>query len=461
MAITFSSYWVSRQAVRSAIVDQELPLAASNIYAEIQKDFVRHVQLASTMANNTFLRDWMLHGERDVAALTKYLREVKGRYGAFTSFVVSERTANYYTGEGILKKISPQEPRDRWYYRVRGMQVPYEISDDPDMAHKDAMTIFINYRMHDPQGHYLGVAGVGITFDAVHRIVADYQKRYQRTVYFVDAQGRMVLADANNRNAPQQTNLSDRPGLARQLSTILAGKSGSYDYHYANRHYLLNVHYIPELQWYLFVEKDESEALSSVHRALYVNLLICSVVMVVVLSLAHLIVKHYQRNMELLATTDELTGLLNRRAFFLVMERHMVNYQRDAKPFCLLLIDIDHFKTINDRYGHDVGDQVLRLVAELLRNSLRRSDIAVRWGGEEFLVFLQGCEIADAMQMADALRLAVEQASLKVGDLNIQLTLSVGVSGYADDESTDACIQRADMALYEAKKTGRNRVCSA
>jgi diguanylate cyclase (GGDEF)-like protein len=375
--------------------------------------------------------------------------------------LVSDRTATYYTGSGAFKKILPEEPRDAWYYRVREMKTPYEINVDPDMANKDAMTIFINYRVHDFKGHYLGATGVGLTIDAVHRLISDYQARYQRTIYFVDSQGRIALIDNKADAAPRATDLQDRPDLARQLSTILVGHNGGYDYMHGGRHYLLNVHYIPELHWYLFVEKDESEALAGVRRALYLNLLGCLVVMAVVLLLAHQSVKKYQHKMESLATTDDLTGLLNRRAFYIVMDRHMASYQREPQPFCMLLIDIDHFKAINDRYGHDVGDQVLRRVGELLRHKLRRSDVAVRWGGEEFLVLLHGCDIVEAGQIAEKLRHGLEVERIFTEKHTIQITLSIGVSKYRDRESPDQCIQRADTALYEAKNSGRNRVRTA
>jgi hypothetical protein len=120
-ATTLSSYYVSKRAILDAIVARELPLTSSNIYSEIQKDLVQPVLISSTMAHDTFLREWVLAGEQDGEAMARYLREIKGRYGAFSSFFVSERSARYYTGEGVLKRVSPKEARDAWYYRVRGM----------------------------------------------------------------------------------------------------------------------------------------------------------------------------------------------------------------------------------------------------------------------------------------------------------------------------------------------------
>jgi len=147
VAISVLGYQVSRQAIRATIIDQDLPLTSSNIYSEIQKDLVRPVLISYTMAHDTFVRDWILRGEQNPNEIVRYLQEVRLRHGAFSSFLVSEKTGNYYTGEGVLKKVSPDEPRDEWYYRVRAMHKDYEINVDPDLANADALTIFINYRI--------------------------------------------------------------------------------------------------------------------------------------------------------------------------------------------------------------------------------------------------------------------------------------------------------------------------
>jgi len=222
-ATTLSSYYVSKKVILDAIVAQELPLTSSNIYSEIQKDLVQPVLISSTMAHDTFVRDWVLGGERDAAAMTRYLNEIKGRYGAFSSFFVSDRTARYYTGEGVLKQVSPGEARDAWYYRVREMQEPYEINVDPDLANRDALTIFVNYRVFDFDGAFLGATGVGLTVDAVRRLIADYQQRFQRTIYFVDAGGKTVLF--GNESGRAETDLRATDGLRNLIDRILREKS--------------------------------------------------------------------------------------------------------------------------------------------------------------------------------------------------------------------------------------------
>jgi len=454
-ATTLFGYFVSKQAIRSAIIGQDLPLTASNIYSEIQKDLVRPVLISSTMANDTFLRDWVLKGERNIAEMARYLREMKQRYGAFSSFFVSERSGIYYTGEGVLKRVSPKEPRDVWYYRVRDMKQDYEINVDPDLANADALTIFINYRVFDFSGNYIGATGIGLTVDAVRRLIAEYQQQFQRTIYFVDAKGQVVVFGNQTNRAPD---LRSTPGLGPLVERILQEKSGSYQYVANGDNHILNVNYLPELKWYLFVEQNEETALAGIRRTLYVNLAISLAVTLVVLFLTHLVLSRYQRRIEEMASTDKLTGLLNRHAFTILIEKLLAEYRRVRQPISMLLADIDHFKEINDRHGHLAGDRVLEHVARVLVAGLRESDIAVRWGGEEFLLVLRGCDQNEAERIAETLRQRIAATLIEVDGRRIAVTLSVGVSEYDGAESPDQTVDRADGALYAAKHGGRNRV---
>lgn len=448
-------YFVSKRAIRDAIIGQDLPLTSSNIYSEIQKDLVRPVLISSTMAHDTFLRAWVLKGEGNTAEMARYLSEMKERYHAFSSFFVSDKSGTYYTGNGILKHISPTEPRDAWYYRVRDMKQDYEINVDPDLANKDALTIFINYRVYDFSGNYIGATGIGLTVDAVRNLIADYQKRFQRTIYFVDAQGRVVLFGNQTNIAPD---LRNAPGLGSQVERILQDKSGFYQYLSNGENRILNVNYLPELKWYLFVEQSEDTALAGIRQTLYANIIISMVVTLIVLLLTHLVLSRYQHRIEEMASSDELTGLLNRHAFAILIDKVLTEHRRSPKPIAMLLADIDHFKDINDHYGHSVGDQVLKRVSALLMESLRQSDMAVRWGGEEFLVVLNDCDQTEAERIAENLRQKIAKTPIEVNGQHISVTVSIGVSQYDNAETPGQAVSRADAALYVAKKGGRNRV---
>ncbi len=162
-----------------------------------------------------------------------------------------------------------------------------------------------------------------------------------------------------------------------------------------------------------------------------------------------------------LALQDELTGLHNRRAIHKLLEQQLALARRNAQSLALLIVDIDHFKKINDDHGHLSGDLALRTMADGLRRRLRGQDIAGRWGGEEFIVILPGTDAAGACGLAENLRRSAEQASLVALDGRpIGFTISIGVHALdaATGDARDDMIAAADRALYLAKQNGRNRV---
>jgi len=159
------------------------------------------------------------------------------------------------------------------------------------------------------------------------------------------------------------------------------------------------------------------------------------------------------------ATTDALTGLPNRRHADEVLERLLAAARRTRRPLAVVLFDLDHFKAINDNFGHSIGDEALRATASATRELLRGSDHAARFGGEEFLLLLPETSADDALIVAEKLRAQI--AELEVEGLDREVTASFGVAAYPDHEATaDRLIEAADAALYRAKAAGRNRVKS-
>lgn len=163
--------------------------------------------------------------------------------------------------------------------------------------------------------------------------------------------------------------------------------------------------------------------------------------------------------------TDPLTGLGNRKYFDRMIGMAVQSALASGEPLCLLLFDIDHFKSFNDSYGHLTGDQVLRLVGLSLKQTIKGQDITARYGGEEFAVVLPDTALRQALTVADHIRRAVMAKELKkksTGEILGRVTISVGVSMLKEGDDTDALIERADACLYAAKRNGRNRViCEA
>jgi diguanylate cyclase (GGDEF)-like protein len=164
------------------------------------------------------------------------------------------------------------------------------------------------------------------------------------------------------------------------------------------------------------------------------------------------------------STVDELTGLYNRRYFDETLRRELFRAERMRASLAVVMIDLDHFKRMNDTYGHEAGDVVLRTVGRCLREGVRRSDIACRYGGEELVLVLPECDAAAARTCAETLRKAISALDLHHGDTTLpQVTASFGIALWpAHGEDAQALVQSADRALYAAKHGGRNQtVCAA
>ncbi|WP_301583793.1 GGDEF domain-containing protein [Halomonas alkaliantarctica] len=167
--------------------------------------------------------------------------------------------------------------------------------------------------------------------------------------------------------------------------------------------------------------------------------------------------KRVEKEAELkrLATTDMLTGLINRSRFDYLLKHEIGRFNRYVRPFSLIMLDIDHFKLINDNQGHDVGDQVLAALAKLLEDNLRAADYCARWGGEEFMILAPETSLKQAVKLADKIRCCIRKAQFpSIGSV----TVSLGVVEVTPDESQQSVMKRADNALYQAKEKGRDAV---
>ncbi|TFH75569.1 sensor domain-containing diguanylate cyclase [Gammaproteobacteria bacterium LSUCC0112] len=172
--------------------------------------------------------------------------------------------------------------------------------------------------------------------------------------------------------------------------------------------------------------------------------------------------KELEEELNRQALIDPLTGLSNRRHYEMLFEREHDRCRRHDSALTLGMIDLDHFKRINDTYGHDFGDQVLKFMAEILQQPLRHSDILGRFGGEEFILILPDTDIAQAQAVAERMRLSLEQDAVIRNGNAVKVTATFALTQVrAEDADIQECIRRADQALYEGKRAGRNRVALA
>ncbi len=307
--------------------------------------------------------------------------------------------------------------------------------------------------MHDDQGRITGIVVVGFDPMQLNRLLHTVAGRPERSLVIrqiADGRVRGASHDAHRRMAapPEPRHhvvLAARQAEAGRLQYISA---------LTGRPVMTAFRTVRGRDMVVYAAFDEAAAMAPYRRI--ARPVIAAVLLYLLSSLVMAAAcdrnARLRRNLHALATLDPLTGLHNRRS----LEERMRGHGREE--FACLLFDIDHFKSINDRFGHGWGDQVLRDVASLLRAEVRAGDIVCRWGGEEMLVVLRSCDQAAAQLRAEALSLGIQQ----LYDEAARVTVSVGVACFPGDGDTlEAITALADAALYRAKRGGRNRVMLA
>lgn len=455
---SFVSYFTAHESIRTQIAQTTLPLTSDNIYSEIQRDLLRPIFISSMMAKDTFVRDWVLNGEQDSGAIVKYLKEIQTHYGTVTSFFVSERSRQYYHSSGVLKPVNRIDKLDEWYFRVQQMEPDYEVNVDVDTANRTSLTVFINHRVYDYSGNYIGAIGVGLALDAVQKLIENYKYRYGREVYFIDQNGKITLRGLSGKADNYSDNIHNIEGLSHFAKKILSSPSSSIEYQQKEAFFYLNSRFVPEFGWYLIVAQQEAEAEQRIQETLMINLGVSFVISIIILILVYLIIASYQNKLEVMATTDKLTGCANRQVFDILFEQALIQSKRSKQPLSAMMFDIDYFKQVNDQYGHPTGDVVLKNLILSVKNCIRESDTIFRWGGDEFLIILPESDLQTAAMVAEKVRENVAQLNLDFVGNALSVTISIGVACMSQSETVDALVNHADEALYNAKHKGRNSV---
>lgn len=454
LATSIINYVVTRNAVRDDLLRSALPLTGKNIYSEIHSALMRPLLVSSAMANDTFLRDWVTGGEQNEDAVRRYLSRIKKEYGFLSTFFVSAVTDRYYTPDGILKKISPRDPHDVWFYAFTRYKEPYDLDIDVNQAAGNTMTVFVNFRLEDDRGRLLGVTGAGIALDKALELLDEAQRTYLRQAFLIDQDGLIQIHP--DTSLVEKAYITEMDGLRDIAPDILAGQGDavSLQYDAGGRHYLLTSRYIPEFKWHLLVVQDEMTALRTARGNFMRTLAMGFVSTLVILALCVLAVNKYQARIEHLARTDPLTGAANRRELEERFDLAAYRASRDGIPFSILIIDLDGFKEVNDRLGHLAGDEVLASMARVIRGRLRPTDLLARWGGDEFIILLDGNE-----ESARALARRISAAVCAAPD--IPVGFSSGVAAYRDSDDLTSLTRRADNAMYQAKARGGDCVMAA
>lgn len=448
------NYFKSLEQTKKQLVEVSLPLSITNIYSEVQKNIIEPNLISSMMANDTFVKDWLVNNEKNNTKIEKYLDTVKNKYNLLNTFLVSDATKNYYTADGYVETIKKEEKKDSWYFNFKRNQLKNELNLDYNVNIDDSIVMFINYKIFDNNYNFLGATGVAVRTSYINNMLKSFRTNYNFNVFFVDPNGKIVLSESNRDNP---THLNDSLEL-KQISKEIFNSSKKVEYKKNNEKYILSSEYIKELNLYLVVEAKIDSFMVEVRKTFYINLIFSIFITFIVIYIIVAMIKKYNKKLEYLANNDPLTDLPNRRKFTENFENTLFIFKRNSINQSIIFFDLDNFKNLNDTYGHLTGDKVLVRIGEILKENIRKSDYISRWGGEEFSILCNSVDVNKAKIVAQKLRVTFEE-DIKLKELvPTGLTASFGVTEFRINDDYDSIVTRVDSALYKAKKDGKNTV---
>ncbi len=403
----------------------------------------------SQTINNPFIRGILknpqnLSREEKSKIIRNFLSDIVVKFGYSTAFIADDSTLDYYSEWGYLKTIDPQNPDDDWYVPFKTSSKLYELNVDNDQANDNRMTIYINTRMRDKDGKYIGACGVGVPMKQVMTLLQSLEKQSDISIKLVSTDG--VVRVARSGQLVLERTEAEIKELLKEYDT-----SKQYLYKSKGTDGYTIVKYIPECQWFAVIDYNGGKT-SIFSTMLFQNLMVCLFVMLFVIVIINFVLsklaKHTEKFVEE-ALFDQLTGLRNRRAYALEIEK--LNKFPSLTDISVTTMDINGLKMTNDTFGHTAGDDLLKGAAAIMKKFYSDGGWKVfRTGGDEFIAITTK-PVCDKEQIVsdfkDMLK-TFHHAQIK------ELSISVGVAKGTEHDvsSVEELIKIADKKMYADKE---------
>jgi diguanylate cyclase (GGDEF)-like protein len=454
-AVAFTSYNTYSKIIDDDIVNIS-KLTSTNIYSDIRNELTKPIFVSLTMANDSFLKDWLRNERTDRTAshqeeLRQYLLGLKKKYDYDSVFLVSDNTDKYYHFNGLNKVISQNDDHDVWYYTFIDGGHVYDLDVDTDEANKGHLSVFVNCRMTDDDGKLMGVTGVGVEMDQVQSLLRTFEDEYDLEALLFDENGTVQISTRLNDIGLK--NVFDADILRQNKQKIVENRDSLQIFQFKEQSFYgyYIVRYVEELNWYLLIKKDTSVLARSMYAQTVRDAVIYGVVVLFVLFITNGIVRKNDQLMRSLLRTDSLTGLPNRRSFNETLAK-AISTPPGKDVLYVFVFDLDNFKNVNDTHGHLTGDRMLQVIGRLATDAFQQKGLVCRWGGDEFA----GYCFCNSQEVN---RLLENFFSMVRNDTSIQqyhTSVSLGITQAHEHDNPDTLIYRADQALYDAKGSGKD-----
>jgi diguanylate cyclase (GGDEF)-like protein len=454
-AMAFTSYNTYSKIIDDDIVNIS-KLTSTNIYSDIRNELTKPIFVSLTMANDSFLKDWLRHERANNTVghqedLRQYLLGLKEKYNYDSVFLVSDDTRNYYHFNGLNKVVGKNDAHDVWYYTFVNSGLVYDLDVDTDEANQGHLSVFVNCRMTDEGGKFMGVTGVGLEMDQVQSLLRTFEDEYDLEAMLFGEDGTVQIDTSLDGISTE--NVFDADVLSENRQKIIENHDALQVFQFKEQSFYgyYIVRYVEELNWYLLVKKDTSVLARSMYAQTVRDAFIYVVVIMCVLIITNSIVRKNDQLMLSLMRTDLLTGLPNRRGFNEDLAK-AVGDAPEQGSFYVFVFDIDNFKTVNDTHGHLIGDRMLHAIGRLASDVFDEKGSVCRWGGDEFAGYYFG----DRQGVTQTLERFFEAVRKDPSFQLYNTTVSLGMTCAHEIDNADTLIYRADQALYKAKGSGKD-----
>ncbi|GGD78980.1 sensor domain-containing diguanylate cyclase [Lacimicrobium alkaliphilum] len=422
--------------------------ATSTVFSLVEEELIKPMHIAQTLARADIFKPYM---NAEPEQIRTFLQDMQSRF-ELMFFIASEPQQMQYYSDGDELALSEEETP--WYFRLKERQEDFYAG----LGHEQDLRLYMDIMQRDMNGDLLGFVGIGMPLSDFVDTFSHYNQELGYDFVFVNSDDEIVLtsfADLQPRG-DERTRLQNLswysdwykgPSLAGNQTNLVELNEQDV---------LITEVPLDVLKWRFFIISPLEAQQQAMSRTFLVNLVIMTAALLTLLWLLSRVIRRIQQSVSSKIYTDRLTGLFNR----LYIEQAFEEIQQEGKSMSLIMADIDHFKEVNDTHGHNVGDQVIASIADILGDCLRKGDYLGRWGGEEFIVLLPNSDLLSAEQVAERMRQSVAFQPVAEGDMVLDITMSFGVTQADRYGALVDLIHSADKALYQAKNEGRNRVVS-
>ena len=450
LALGSAFFYASFKAIDNIVADQSRvqQQAISPVFELVRDELLRPLYIAETFASSVDFTTTMDAQTLDEAALLTRLKKMEQDLG-LKFFVASEMTRKQYFSDG--RTLDLIEGEVAWYFEAKAVDKDFMA----DLGQVGDVHLFFDVKIHSPSGEFLGYVGVGKRVQRFLDTFDRYKSDYNYDFLFVNDRNEIILS-----SLPDLV-VTDAYIPTLESTTWFRGGDApreSNDSEIVNvddEDFLVSEFGIEELGWRLLLLVPLEARQAQVTRTFITNAAAAVFIVTLLAGVLLFLMLLYKRRIDMKTEIDPLTRLPNRSH----VQRRFRQLQRTGDAVCVIIIDLDHFKQINDTYGHDAGDTVLIAVANALKLELRQQDSVCRWGGEEFVMLIPSRSIEMGRAIAERARRNLESLDIRTRNANLSVTASFGVAfGRSRTESLTELLARADEVLYKAKQNGRNQV---